>query len=348
MWMILRRSLYDFYTHCTPLKDRLILHKGLCTSAGVAECTPSLPTACRLTVQQAVRLWTKHFQLTGVSEPRLSSQYIIAHLLGVKTLESLGPDRLVEFLTHKQMEQTWKLCSRRLNRMPVQYVIEEWDFRDLTLKMRPPVFIPRPETEELVGLVLKDLQVKQGTGVSTEANFTCLEVGCGSGAISLSLLNSLPQLRAIALDKNQDAVDLTIENANSLGLQDRLEVHLMDVLTDADMIVRMCSPVSALVSNPPYLFSEDMTSLEPEVCKFEDHAALDGGSDGMQVIKHILNLAPRLLLNQGRLYLEVDQRHPLVIQQWAKGRESGLQYVQTCHDFTGRPRFCILEKGSGP
>ncbi|XP_010894360.1 MTRF1L release factor glutamine methyltransferase [Esox lucius] len=345
MWIRLRRSLNGFYNRVDPLIVRCIGHKRLYTfhSPGVAECIPAIPTDYRLTVQECVTLWTRHFQLRGVSEPRLSSQYIIAHLLGVKTLESLGQDRLAEFLTHKQMEQTWKLCTRRLTRMPVQYVIEEWDFRDLTLKMSPPVFIPRPETEELVGLMLADLQVKQGTGVSEEANLRCLEVGCGTGAISLSLLNSLPQLRAIALDKNKDAVELTVENAHSLGLQDRLEVHHMDVIRDADMIVRMCSPVSVLVSNPPYLFSEDMASLDPEVHKFEDHDALDGGVDGMQVIRHILTLAPQLLSNNGRVYLEVDPRHPPFIQLWAEGGERGLRYVHTHHDFTGRPRFCVLE-----
>ncbi|XP_045547822.1 MTRF1L release factor glutamine methyltransferase isoform X3 [Salmo salar] len=228
--------------------------------------------------------------------------------------------------------------------MPVQYVIEEWDFRDLTLKMRPPVFIPRPETEELVGLVLTDLQMKQGTGLSEETSFRCLEVGCGSGAISLSLLKSLPQLRAIALDKNKDAVDLTRENSHSLGFQDRLEVHHMDVMRDANIIVSMCSPVSALVSNPPYLFSEDMTSLEPEILRFEDHAALDGGKDGMQVIRHILTLAPKLLSNDGRVYLEVDPRHPHLIQQWVEESVEGLHYLHTHRDITDRPRFCILQK----
>ncbi|XP_024271812.1 MTRF1L release factor glutamine methyltransferase isoform X1 [Oncorhynchus tshawytscha] len=344
MWIRLRRPLKEVYNCFKPLKDGFIGHKWLCTSPSVAECVPALPTASRLTVEQAVKLWTGHFQQRGVSEPHLSSQYIIAHLLGAKTLEGIGQDRLAEFLTQEQTEQTWELCSRRLTRMPVQYVIEEWDFRDLTLKMRPPVFIPRPETEELVGLVLTDLQMKQGTGLSEETSFRCLEVGCGSGAISLSLLKSLPQLRAIALDKNKDAVDLTRENSHSLGFQDRLEVHHMDVMRDADIIVSMCSPVSVLVSNPPYLFSEDMISLEPEILRFEDHAALDGGKDGMQVMRHILTLAPKLLSNHGRVYLEVDPRHPQLIQQWVEESVEELHYLRTHRDITDRPRFCILQK----
>ncbi|XP_035633082.1 MTRF1L release factor glutamine methyltransferase isoform X2 [Oncorhynchus keta] len=357
MWIRLRRPLKEVYNCFKPLKDGFIGHKWLCTSPCVAECVPALPTASRLTVEQAVKLWTDHFQQRGVSEPHLSSQYIIAHLLGAKTLEGIGQDRLAEFLTQEQTEQTWELCSRRLNRMPVQYVIEEWDFRDLTLKMRPPVFIPRPETEELVGLVLTDLQMKQGTGLSEETSFRCLEVGCGSGAISLSLLKSLPQLRAIALDKNKDAVDLTRENSHSLGFQDRLEVHHMDVMRDADIIVSMCSPVSVLVSNPPYLFSEDMISLEPEILRFEDHAALDGGKDGMQVMRHILTLAPKLLSNHGyltahhihmvklnRVYLEVDPRHPQLIQKWVEESVEELHYLHTHRDITDRPRFCILQK----
>ncbi|KAM6979668.1 MTRF1L release factor glutamine methyltransferase [Aplochiton taeniatus] len=246
-----------------------------------------------------------------------------------------------ELLTHEQTEQIWKLCCQRLSRMPVQYVIEEWDFRDVTLKMRPPVFIPRPETEELVGLVLQDIQTKLSKG--GEAEHKCLEVGCGSGAISLSLLKSLPHLKAIALDQNKDAVDLTRENALKLGLQDRLEVHHVDVLKDADTVLRLCSRVSTLVSNPPYLFSEDMRSLEPEILRFEDHAALDGGEDGMDVIRQILLLAPKLLLNHGRLYLEVDPRHPELIRRWLEHVKE-LQYMSTEHDMNNRPRFCILQK----
>ncbi|KAK2915179.1 MTRF1L release factor glutamine methyltransferase isoform X2 [Channa argus] len=302
---------------------------------------PAIP-AGKITALQAMGIWRRHFEKRGVTETEHSCNYIIAHLLGAKTVESLERGKLTEFLSREKVEQVWKLCTRRLSRMPVQYVIEEWDFRDLTLKMKPPVFIPRPETEELVDLVLTDLQKKAGTGGDTQ--HTCLEVGCGSGAISLSLLKSLPQLKAIALDKCQAAVNLTMENALRLGLDDRLQIYHIDVMKDVETLLSLCRPISVLVSNPPYLFSEDMASLEPEVFRFEDHAALDGGKDGLQVIRQILTLSPQILSNHGRVYLEVDPRHPLLIQPWVEAHVEGLHYMETRHDITGRPRFCILQK----
>lgn len=342
MWI--RRPLYEVCRRIDCSRSRF---KGLCTSLNGSGYYPALPKAKRITVHHAVALWTKQFEQSGVSEPQHSSQYIIAHLLGAKTLESLGQDRQTEFLTQEQTARIWDLCNKRLTRMPVQYVIKEWDFRDLTLKMRPPVFIPRPETEELVDLVLADFQLKHTTGVSVEADYRCLEVGCGSGAISLSLLKSLPKLRAFALDQSQDAVSLTQENAHSLGLSDRLEVYHVDVIKDPDTVVNLCSPVSALISNPPYLFTEDMDSLEPEILRFEDRAALDGGKDGMHVIRQILAMAPKLLSEHGCVYLEVDPRHPPLIQHWVEENVEGLQYVSTQRDITNRPRFCILQKEGG-
>ncbi|XP_068615886.1 MTRF1L release factor glutamine methyltransferase-like [Brachionichthys hirsutus] len=282
----------------------------------------------------------------GVTEPDSSSHHIIAHLLGAKTIESVEPGKLTEFLSREQTEQMWKLCTRRLSRMPVQYVIEEWDFRDLTLKMRPPVFIPRPATEELVELVLTDLDRKPSPGPDADAQHAFLEVGCGSGAISLSLLKSRPQLKAVALDQSLDAVNLTRENALRLGLQDRLQVYHADVLKDPEIVLDICGPVSTLVSNPPYLFSGDLSSLEPEIYRFEDHAALDGGEDGLTVIQRILALAPQILSNHGRVYLEVDHRHPSLIRRWVELNVEELQHVETHHDVTGRQPFCIFQKGN--
>ncbi|KAG9336054.1 hypothetical protein JZ751_003320 [Albula glossodonta] len=284
--------------------------QGLCSASGSA----ARPAVVRLSVQDATALWERQFRQSGVSEPSLSSQYIMAHVLGAKTMANLGPDVLTKTLTDIQTHQFWKLCAKRLTRMPVQYVIEEWDFRDLTLKMRPPVFIPRPETE----------------GVALEPSPSAC---------------SMPYLRAVAVDRSAEAVRLTQENANRLGLQDRIEIHQLDVTVDAEVILRECSRVSALISNPPYLFSKDMTSLEPEIIRFEDPAALDGGKDGMLIIRQILALAPQLLTHNGLLYLEVDPRHPPMIQQCVQEeRIAGLHYLQTRYDITDRPRFCVLQR----
>ncbi|TVK90539.1 HemK methyltransferase family member 1 [Bagarius yarrelli] len=233
-----------------------------------------------------------------------------------QALQSVERSRLRKRLSDKQRESLWALCSKRLLRMPVQYVIEEWDFRDLTLKMRPPVFIPRPETEELVSLVIKDLQSQWGM-----RPLKCLE------------------LKAVVLDQSQEAVCLTKENAGRLGLLDRLEVHHLDIIKDANLTLRNCSPVDVIVSNPPYLFSKDMESLQDEILRFEDLSALDGGLDGMSVIRQILTLAPRLLTDNGRLFLEVDLRHPPLIKGLVEESMLGLQYLGSHCDFTNRSEY---------
>ncbi|XP_017263518.3 MTRF1L release factor glutamine methyltransferase [Kryptolebias marmoratus] len=294
MW---RRTLSTNH-RCLGCRGGGLLKRVWSAHSRLVSGAPALP-ADRITALQAADLWRTRFEEEGVTEPEESSRYIIAHVLGAKTMESVEPERLTEHLSRGKTEQVWQLCTRRLSRMPVQYVIEEWDFRDLTLKLRPPVFIPRPETEELVELVLTDLRRKSGPGVGSESGQTCVEVGCGSGAISLSLLKSLPQLRVFALDRSQDAVDLTGENASRLGLRDRLQIYQADVMKNAESVLSLCGSASALVSNPPYLFSEDMASLEPEIYRYEDPAALDGGEDGLNVIKQILTLAPLVLSDQG-------------------------------------------------
>lgn len=90
-------------------------------------------------------------------------------------------------LSSQQLSHFEKLCECRIARMPIQYCLGEWDFRDLTLKMKPPVFIPRPETEELVELILQQFDCK--------SSMRFMEVGCGSGAICIALLKSLPKVR---------------------------------------------------------------------------------------------------------------------------------------------------------
>ncbi|XP_021265407.1 hemK methyltransferase family member 1 isoform X2 [Numida meleagris] len=101
-----------------------------------------------VTAPAVARYWQEVFEKNGIPEARESSEYIVSFVLGAKTFQSLDSEKLHTPITAMQQEQIQQLCCKRLERMPVQYVLGEWDFQDLTLKMRPPVFIPRPETEK--------------------------------------------------------------------------------------------------------------------------------------------------------------------------------------------------------
>ncbi|XP_057562444.1 MTRF1L release factor glutamine methyltransferase isoform X2 [Hippopotamus amphibius kiboko] len=213
------------------------LLSGLGWRGGIWGCTfsswrPYLPSAGLLSATELVSHWTAVFEKRGIPEARESSEYIVAHVLGAKTFQSLRPELWTQPLTPSQLQYIQELSSYRLQRMPVQYILGEWDFQGLSLKMVPPVFIPRPETEELVEWVLEE--VTQGSRVvGAQGSPLILEVGCGSGAISLSLLSRLPQSRVIAVDKGEAAICLAHENAQRLCLQDRIRIVPFDMTLEA-------------------------------------------------------------------------------------------------------------------
>ncbi|XP_044307296.1 MTRF1L release factor glutamine methyltransferase isoform X2 [Varanus komodoensis] len=260
-----------------------------------------------VTATDLVSYWQDVFEANAIPEPQTSAEYIVAQVLGAKTFQSLSTSCISTPLLAKQQDQVQELCAKRLQRMPVQYVLGEWDFQDLTLKMKAPVFIPRPETEELVSLtVAEELRKRVTTAccknplLSPEPHGpVILEVGCGSGAIALSLLKKLPHSQVIAIDKSEAAVNLTKENAERLHLQDRIIILRHDVSSSYWECLLPWGLVDTIISNPPYVFHEDMTHLAAEILSYEDLEALDGGDDGMGVIKEILNLASYILKDCG-------------------------------------------------
>ncbi|XP_048190526.1 MTRF1L release factor glutamine methyltransferase isoform X2 [Perognathus longimembris pacificus] len=306
---------------------------------------PPSPLAGELSATALVSHWTKIFEKRGIPEAQESSEYIVAHVLGAKTFQSLKPVFWNKPLTPQQVHCIQELCSRRLQRMPVQYILGEWDFRGLNLKMTPPVFIPRPETEELVEWVLEEVAQRPPVA-GTQGRPLILEVGCGSGAISLSLLNQLPESQVIAVDKEEAAIHLTRDNAQRLQLQDRIRIISLDVTSEGSWTHLLpWAPLDLVISNPPYVFHQDMEQLAPEIFSYEDPGALDGGEEGMDVITSILTLAPRLLKDSGSIFLEVDPRHPALVSNWLQSRpDLSLHLVTVRRDLCGRPRFLHVQK----
>uniref|UniRef100_A0A8C5UF68 peptide chain release factor N(5)-glutamine methyltransferase n=1 Tax=Malurus cyaneus samueli TaxID=2593467 RepID=A0A8C5UF68_9PASS len=293
-----------------------------------------------VTATDMVNYWQKVFETNGIPEARESSQYIVSFVLGAKTFQSLDSKSLHTPLTAMQQEQIQQLSNKRLQRMPVQYVLGEWDFQDLTLRMRPPVFIPRPETEDLISLVVEEeFQKCENSALCFPVSVphpVILEIGCGSGAIALSLLCKLPQSRVIAMDKEKAAVDLTRENLLGKMPWLRAGCASFSFLGSAKQL-QLWGPIDVIVSNPPYVFHEDMASLDTEILCYEDLDALDGGDDGMRVIKSILALAPSLLKVSGSVFLEVDPRHPNMVERWLQAHPNLLLTLCAIHkDFCGK------------
>ncbi|XP_025042792.1 MTRF1L release factor glutamine methyltransferase isoform X4 [Pelodiscus sinensis] len=270
-----------------------------CCSLNPHHLLPRQNFSAKPTAAELVRYWHGVFEANRIPEAQESSEYIISYVLGAKTIHSLSASSLSNPLTSEQQQQVQWLSMKRLQRMPVQYVLGEWDFRELTLKMRPPVFIPRPETES----------------------------------------------RVIAVDKEEAAVNLTCENAQRLQLQDRIRILHYDACSGSWEQLLPWGPVDTIVSNPPYVFHEDMAHLAEEILSYEDLDALDGGNDGMRVIKKILALAPFILKDLGSVFLEVDPRHPEMVENWLQSHpELSLSISATHKDFCGKPRFLHIQK----
>lgn len=311
-------------------------------------------------VRAALRGAVDALRAAGVPEPDASAEFLLAHVLGSQSrgilathgLEPLAPAHRAEF---------GRMVAERLARKPVQLIIGEWSFLELTLRVRAPVLVPRPETEELVELALARCaafsappHVDAGCGPAPPVHV--LDVGCGTGAIGLAVLARVPHARCTAIDVAEEAVSLARQNARALGLDARYESILLPIerlapsAADAQADGRAVSggaPAAlydVLLSNPPYIPEADMPSLEPEVAAWEDKRALCGGREGLDVIIAILERAPALLRARGcEVWLEVDPTHPPLIRAWLGDRPHvRLEFVESIRDFNGHERFCRL------
>ena len=246
--------------------------------------------------------WTeKRFAERKLGTPRLDAQLLLAHVLGKDCVhlythfdQPLEADELAKYRA---------LIQRRLSGEPVAYLVGKKEFRSLELAVDARVLVPRPDTETAVDAALALLPA--------EGEARVVDVGTGSGAIALALKKERPALEVLAVDRSPDAAAVARANAERLGLA--VEVVEGDLLAP----VAARAPFAAIVSNPPYIPSGEIAGLQAEVRK-EPLAALDGGADGLDVIRRLVADAPPLLADGGALVLEVGAgQAPAVVALFA-------------------------------
>jgi len=226
--------------------------------------------------------------------------------------------------------------KRRADGEPLQYVTGEMPFRHLVLTCEPGVLIPRPETEVLVDVALEGVDVATP---NADGEVRVLEVGVGTGCISLSIATERSQTHVYATDLSPKAIALATRNRDALDLQERVELIECDLVEDVP--VELAQSFSVLVSNPPYIPTSVLEQEVPaEVKGFEPELALDGGEDGLDVYRRLLEAAPRMLLPGGMLCVELYEGHLDKAAHLAE--EQGVwESVEVKEDLTHRPRILV-------
>lgn len=242
------------------------------------------------TVTSCLKRGVEFLASSGVPEPRISAETLLSYVLNRPRFSLyLAPDLTVEGKKWKWFEM---LLEKRASRYPLQYLIGQVLFRNVTLEVGEGCLIPRPETETLVEAVLKTLD-------ETSTVMDVLDVGTGSGNIAVSLAQERSGWKITGTDMSLKALTYAQSNAqlNSVGNQVRL------IKTDLWKDVQN-EKFDIIVSNPPYLTSAELKSLQPEIV-FEPLIALDGGADGLDFFMRIIQNAHTVLKPNGLVFFEV-------------------------------------------
>lgn len=257
----------------------------------------------------------------GVADPAATAGWWLAEVLGVSRgeLHAAGA-------TPVQCARVREGFERLANHEPLQYVIGHTPFLDFSVRTDARALVPRPETEELVTRVLADRVFWSRPGLAVA------DVGTGTGCMALALARSCPDALVQAIDCSEATLALARENAEALGLATRIQFVRGDLLHGF-------APASldAVVSNPPYIARAVIETLDATVRRYEPRLALDGGEDGLVVIRRLLEQTFTVLKNRGRVWLEIGEDQGPAVQ--ALMESTGYQQVCVHRDFYNQIRF---------
>ena len=281
------------------------------------------------TVRSALEWTCGYLERHGDEHPRLSAEWLMCAATGFSRVEVyMNYDRPLDAGELSVLREGVK---RRGAGEPLQYVTGEMPFRHIVLKCAPGVLIPRPETEVLVDCVLEFID-KQ------DASQHVLEIGTGTGCISLSIAGERPGTTIVATDISEDAIALAKRNREALGCDDAVEIVQTDIAAGVEGADSAAFDV--LVSNPPYIPSALVDILPREVGGFEPRLALDGGADGLAVFHRIVDVAKGALRPGGLMAFEL---HEDCLQLAAQDRQVNefFQDIRVVKDLTGRDRILL-------
>lgn len=213
------------------------------------------------------------FKENNIESPETESGLILMHALNLDKTQLI----VKEFeISEQALSDIYSMGYRRIKGEPIQYIMGTCPFMDLEFFVNPSTLIPRPETELLVELVADKINKEKKV---------VWDIGCGSGCIGITLAYLCPNIKVYEIDISQDALDTAKKSAIKYGLDNRIEFIKFDILSGMPDIEKP----DIIVSNPPYIPRKDIEGLQKEVRDFEPMSALDGGEDGLDFYRKIIN-----------------------------------------------------------
>jgi release factor glutamine methyltransferase len=264
-------------------------------------------------------------QLAAAGYPEVDAEHLLAHVLGLSRMELHNPVTVENAINAigdiTVIEETfWKLLDRRSAHEPLQYLTGVAYFRYLELQVGPGVLVPRPESELLVEAVLKNIESRTGA-------VSVVDLGAGSGALTLAIATEAPNTHVIAVEKDPAAVEWLRKNVSRID--ETVRILESDVSTALDGV--KCDVV---IANPPYI--PNGQELPADVAAHEPSIALFGGPDGMDIPRQFIDAAARLLKSGGFFAIEHHESHPAAI---AEAMIAEFEDIKSHNDLVGRPRF---------
>lgn len=231
---------------------------------------------------------------SGVENVGLDSLILLSHALSFSKEKIIfNPD--LE-LSLNQQQSFFDLIERRTKREPISHLIEKREFFGRDFFVNSNVLDPRPDSETLIELVLKNFPQK-------ESSLKILEIGSGSGCLIITLLSHFSNSNAVALDISKKALEIAQKNAINHEIINRLQLIESDLFANLENAEKF----DLIISNPPYIPSSEIENLQDEVKKFEPRLALDGGFDGLDFYRQIAAKAKNFLNEKGKVILEIGQ-----------------------------------------
>lgn len=286
--------------------------------------TETPPAGDAWTVRKVLDWTIDYLKKQGSASPRLDAEVLLAHSRGCQRIQLYT--QYEDVLTDSVRQKMRDLVKRRAAAEPVAYLVGHKEFYSLTFEVGREVLIPRPETELLV---MEAVRLIAGSPQPQ-----LLELGVGSGCISVAIATQAPHAKIVGVEIHPVTLEFAQRNVARHQVGNRVELRLGDLWEP----VRSGERFDWIVSNPPYVTTGEIAGLSADVQKHEPHRALDGGVDGLDIIRRIAQGAPAHLKPGGGLLVEFSPEQASTIKALFKNDPAGYQEVETIPDLSGQPR----------